>query len=66
MMTRSGRQRWLPAHLFQQGLDRGQDLLNDDLDPFGVWMQPVRLIELRIARDVLKKERIERNIVLLR
>src|ERR1700685_4112090 len=65
-MTRS---RWWGLLLFdllQERLDRRQNLLNDDLDSLGVGVQTVRLVELRVARDAVKEERIERNIVAFR
>src|ERR1700760_1548525 len=52
----SGRRRRLPLRLFQQGLDRGQDFFNDDCDAIRVGVQPVRLVELWIARDAVKEE----------
>ena len=42
--------------------NRGQNPLDDDLDPLGLRMQAVGLVELRVARDAVKKEWIERNV----
>src|SRR5215831_18600110 len=56
----------LMVRLLQERLDRRQDFLNDDLNPLGVRVQPVRLVELGVARDAVKEEGIERYAVRLR
>ena len=48
---------------FSSASTEGRIFSNDDLDALRVRMQPVRLVELRIARDAVEEERIERNIV---
>ena len=56
----------LRLDLSEHRLDGGRNSLDDALDPLGGRMQAVRSVELRVARDAVEEERIERDAVLWR
>ncbi len=49
--------------LLEQRLDGRQNFFDNDLDTRRIWVKPVGLVELRIARDAFEEERVKLNAI---